>query len=237
MTNIENAIKIEEQYIQYRLNGEEPFTLIDEIKKYGFNSLEEYFQEKNLYLLSTLDFNVVEKPMPEGMSEVFKMIETNQAGILIVDYEDTIVLSGEEGLQTFNEEYCKKNNILVRPIQTGGGTIVGTKGDFSIGISIPSNLFSDTNFILYKMKDILQKYTSGTVSVNKNDILINGNKVCGSAGYRVNDIIMIVFYFSFSDKSDLISKICTTNKIGKPIGFINSMTREEFKQEVAEWLL
>lgn len=236
MADIINAIKVEEEYIQYRLNNEEPFILIDEIKKCGFDNLNDYFKAKELYLFSTLNFNVIEKPMPYGLDEVFKVLESKSLSAIVVDWEDTLVLCGEDGVKTFNEDYCKENDILVRLIHTGGGTIFGTKGDFSLGISIPSNMFTDTNFILNKMADIIQKYTSETVVVDRNDILINGYKVCGSANYRLNDIIMIVFYFSFSDKLDLISKICTTDKVSKPIGHINSMTREEFKKEVREWL-
>lgn len=237
MTNIENAMKIEEAYVQHRLNNEEPFALVDEIKKCGFNSLSDYFNEKTIYLLSSLDFNLVIQPMPEGVAEIFKMIESNRSGILLVDWEDTFVVSGSDGLETFNEEFCRENNIQFFPLHTGGGTIVGTKGDISIGICVPSSLFTNADFILNKIKDILQKSTQEKVSVDKNDILIDGNKICGSAVYRSRDIIMIIMHFSFSDKHELISKICTTNKTGKPIGFISSMTREEFKKEVSEWLL
>lgn len=237
MVNIESAIQLEEQYVQYRLNKEEPFSLIDEIKKCGFNNFEDYFQAKNAYLLSHLNFNFIEQPMPNGVSEIFKMIENNRAGILFVDWENTFVVSGNDGLETFNEEFCKKNNIQVFPLYTNGGAIVGTQGDFSLGICIPSNLSINDNFILNKIKDIIQKYTLKTVSVNKNDILIDGNKICGSATYQGKDVIMVIMHFSFSDRIDLISKICITNKINKPIGFIDFITRQEFKQEILTWLL
>jgi lipoate-protein ligase A len=140
-------------------------------------------------------------------------------------------------LETFNEDVCKENNIQVFPLHTGGGTIVGTQGDFSLGMCIPSNLSINDNFILNQIKDIIQKHTLKTVSVNKNDILIDGNKICGSATYQGKDVIMVIMHFSFSDRADLISKICITNKTNKPIGFIDSMTRKEFKQEVSAWLL
>ena len=237
MSNIQKAIEIERQYIDLRLSGLEPFPLFEEIEKLGFSSLEDYFENKRSYLFKQIDFNYVEEPMPNGVSEIFKMVKTNEPGILFVDWEDTFVVSGNEGLETLNKDYCEENDITIFPLHTGGGTIVGSKGDFSFGVCCPRDIVDDSDFILNHVRDILHRHTDLAVTVNRNDICVDGKKICGSANYAFKDVFMVIMHFSFNDWSNLISNICTTNKIGKNVSFVDFVAKDEFKQEVLEWLL
>lgn len=236
MGDIVKAIEKEKEYISYRMKGEEPFHLVDAVKECGFETLDEYFTEKPSFEFNNLDFRYIEKPMPDGVFEIFNMIKHNQPGVLFVDWEDTYVVCANKGLEEFNREYCEENNIEFFPLYTEGGTIVGSKGDFSFGICCPNTVVNEPSFILNRVRDILQKHTTGEVTVKGNDILVNGNKISGTANYAKGDVFMVILHFSFGDWSDLISKICTTSKVGKPVSYVDFISRAEFKQEVAEWL-
>ena len=234
MKNLEKAILEEKAYVVDRLNRIDT-NLSERLSTYGYSNLKDYFADKQEYEFSQIKFNFVEEPMPNGVSEIFKMIDTNKPGILFVDWEDTYVVCGNRGIEEFNQAYCEEHNITHFPLYTNGGTIVGSSGDFSLGIYCPKNIVS-TQYILNKVSNILQKYTSVAISVNGNDIVADGNKICGSANYTSDNMIMTIMHFSFSDWSDLISSICSTTKKSKPIGYINFMKRDQFKKEVLEWL-
>lgn len=236
MVDIEKAMAKEDEYLAYRMRGEEPFHLSDAIAECGFETLEEYFKAKHDYEFSSVEFDFVEEPMPNGVAEIFKMINTNRAGVLFVDWEETYVVCADTGLEEFNKQYCEEHNITFFPLHVGGGTIVGSTGDFSFGVCCPTAVNSDPHFILKRVAEILQRHTSKTVSVKGNDITVGGNKVCGSASYEKSDVLMVIMHFSFEDWSELISNICQPKKTGKPVGYVDFVTRDVFKREVAEWL-
>lgn len=234
--DIVKAMALEESYIEHRMRDKEPFHLVDAVKECGFESIDEYFMAKKAYFFSRLDFELVEETMPNGVAEIFKMIQMNHAGVLFVDWNETYVVCANRGLEEFNRQYCEKNNITFFPLHTPGGTIVGSTGDFSFGVCVPDNINVDTPFILNGVKDILQKHTEKEVSINGNDILVDEKKICGSANYKGEGVLMVIMHFSFSDWSELITNICTTSKIGKEVSHIDFMTKAEFKQEVSKWL-
>ena len=86
-----------------------------------------------------------------------------------------------------------------------------------------------------KIKNILKKYSSADFSVAGNDILMNGNKILGSAVYRQNGMFVLINYLSFSDKADLIKEVCLKHSTKQP-GHIDFMTTEQLRLEVEEWL-
>ena len=235
MRNLIDAMAEEKAYVADRMNGIET-ALIDRLAPYGYDNLAEYFNEKREYEFSQVKFNFVEEPMPNGVSEIFKMINTNEPGVLFVDWEDTYVVCGNRGLEEFNQEYCEEHDITFFPLYTNGGTIVGSCGDFSLGICCPKGIVHDAHYILNNISSILQKYTSAIISVDGNDIVADGKKICGSANYTQKNMLMVIMHFSFSDWTDLISNICLTTKQSKPVGYVDFMEREQFKTEVLRWI-
>lgn len=237
MKNIIEAIKTEKEYWRQRSMYLDTYNLVDKLKEFGFKSFEEYEQQKRLYFFNNLKFNKVENITPNAVEEVFKMIDNGKSGVLLIDWDRTAVLSGSGGLKTMDTTYCEHNNIPVYPINTVGGTIVGTEEDFSLGICCPNKIKVDDEFILNLIKELIQKYTNDKVTVDGNDILIANKKVCGSSRYLTDKIYMFVAHFSFSDKTELIKNICHPDKIGKDVGYIDCMTKEDFKREVCTWLM
>lgn len=225
----------EQRYLTDKFSGIET-SLSARLVPYGYTTLAEYFKEKQDYEFSNINFNIIEEPMPNGVSEIFKMINTNQPGILLVDWEDTYVVCGNQGLEEFNQDYCNEHGITFFPLYSNGGTIVGSIGDFSLGICCPVSVVHNSDYILNHVKDILQNHTPAVISVAGNDILVDDKKICGSANYRKDDVFMVIMHFSFKDWSELISNICTTTKKSKAVDYVNFMTRDEFKMEVLRWL-
>ncbi len=235
MKNLEQAMTEEKLYVQDRMKNIDT-NLLDRLALYGYSNLTEYFADKREYEFSQIKFNFVEEPMPNGVSEIFKMINTNKSGILFVDWENTYVVCGNRGIEEFNQKYCEEHNITFFPLHTNGGTIVGSRGDFSLGIYCPKNIIGSSSYILNNVVAILQKYTSANVTVDGNDIVIDGKKICGSANYEQNNMLMVIMHFSFSDWTDLISNICLTTKQSKPVAYVDFISRDQFKKEVLRWL-
>jgi hypothetical protein len=240
MADIVKAIEKEKEYLSYRMKGEEPFHLVDAIKDCGFETLIEYFIEKPKYYFGNLQFEIIEKKPSVCLAEVQRMMDEKVTGVLFVESDETFVFSGNT--KEFNEEYCIENNIPIYYLHTGGGTIVSTAGDFSIGICVPDNAWVHETFILDNIKHIMSKYVNN-VEVNGNDILIDGAKVCGSTYYKKNDMVCFVAHFSFNDNTELIENICSPvqqtyslRRLAKQPSCIMGMTTSELKREVAVWL-
>lgn len=236
MKDIKKAIEIEKYYLECRKKNEYPFHLASKVRECGFESLEEFQKTKQEYQLLNLRFKFHNVAQSEIVHEVHRVLTDKIIGIWFSDSEETCVFNGNQGEQTFNSTFCKENGITTYNYLTSGGSIVHKAGDFSFGVSCPVEYGIDANFILSILKDILQKHTSMLLTVNGNDILMDGSKICGSATYKVGGVFLFLSYFSFSDHLDLIRHICPPPKSGKTPGYIDFMTREQLKQEVSEWL-
>ncbi|MDD6530587.1 MAG: hypothetical protein PUF41_11480 [Prevotella copri] len=233
MKDIRRAVALENEYIQYRLNGEEPFSLADEIAKYGFATLEEYFDQKIEYMVSQTEFTIEDVYPSNAAESMLRLISSKKPGILLMDTDILVVYHGDE---EFNRTYCEEHGIPVVDYYTHGGTLIASDGELSMGICMPNSTGVSADWMLFKLSDILSKYMDNVV-VDKNDIMVNGKKVCGSTTYSNEDTFAFIAQFSFDDKSELISVICPPHKTGKVPGFITELTREQLRREVKEWLL
>ena len=235
MADIVKAIEKEKEYLSYRMKGEEPFHLVDAVKECGFDSLDAYFAAKTEYMIRQTAKTVTECAQSEIVSEAVRIIQNRLTGVWYAYSDQTCVFNGDCGAQTYNAEYCAENGITVYSLGAMGGTIVHSDGDLSWGIALPSDIYADYAYFLNHIADIMQKHTEKSVTVSGNDILIDGEKVCGSTVYKVNSIFLFISYFSFSDKANLIQVICNKETQKVPT-YIDFMTRDTLKREVMEWL-
>lgn len=234
MKDLEKAIKKEQEYLSYRMKGEEPFHFIDAVKECGFESIDEYFKAKKLQKFQALSFEKIETNPLEAISKVLEVIRDKKTAVLFADTLFTIVWNGNGS--EYNKEYCIEHGIPVLPLQTGGGTIVSTKGDLNIGICFPRDSEYRSSDILNGFANIFRKYTNKTVEVQGNDVIIDGYKVMGSSVYNNKQMLMFITPVSMSDKSEIIENVCLKQSKKIP-GYIDFMSNEELRQEVAEWLL
>ena len=233
MSRLLEAMEIEQEYLAYRMKGEEPYHLVDKITELGYADLTEYFNEKREYEFSHLSFDYIEKQPSECINEVLRMINEKVTGVLFVNTDEPFIFCGN-GCD-YDAEYCEENGIAIYPIFTNGGCIVSSNGDFSFGVCIPETTRINCNYILNDIRDILSKYTQD-VTVAGNDILIDGKKVLGSATYQQNGMFMFVCHVSFVDNTEQVQCICKKEAV-KQVGYIDCMSRDEFRQEVTALLL
>ena len=233
MADIIKAIAKEKEYLSYRRKGEEPFHLVDAVKECGFETLSDYFKAKLEYTFSNLNFSFVTKKPSECIDYFFQMMKSKETGVVFIDSNETFVFSGES--KPYNAEFCASNYIPIYPLYTRGGAIVSTYGDFSIGICFPETVGADVQFILSKLKDIFSKYMIG-ITVNGNDLLVNGDKICGSIMYHQDGMKCFACHFSFNDNSYLIERICNISGSIKTPTSIKGLTVERFKAELKNWL-
>ncbi len=113
-----------------------------------------------------------------------------------------------------------------------GGYIITSANDLSYVIVTPDIGVSD-DYYLRRIKSILDRYCDG-VTIDRNDILIDGEKVIGSASYKVNGMNAFMFAASFTDYTDLIMELCPP-RTGKAPGYITGCTAEQLRAEIMEW--
>lgn len=233
MGDIIKAIEKEQEYISYRMKGEEPFHLVDAVRECGFESLEEYFDTKNDYQFKSLNFEVIETTPEQAIMDVLKTINSKKTAVLFADTKYTLVWNGDNS--EFNENYCSDCNIPIYPLQTGGGTIVSTEGDLNVGICIPNNIGVTAQYLMNGLANIFRKYTNKPVEVKGNDILVDGYKVLGSSTYNINEMFMFITPISLSEKSELVKNICQKHSEKQP-SHIDFVSSELLRLEVSEWL-
>ena len=231
--NIVGAINKEREYLSFRMKGEEPYSFLEEIKKYGFETIEDFVKAKKDYKFSLNKFEVVNTNVEKAIGEVLKAMEQKHTSVLFAVTDRTIVWNGNGG--NYNVEYCAECNISVYPLYTGGGTIVSTPGDLNVGICFPENNMFDSIYILNKFAEIFKKYTDLPVEVAGNDILINSYKILGSSIYRSNGMFMFITPVSMSEKSQIICDVCLKHSTKQP-SHIDFMTADQLREEVEKWL-
>ena len=231
--DIIGALNKEREYLSFRAKGEEPYHLVDAIKEYGFESLNEYYKAKRDYEFSQLRFEVIETTPERAIDDVMTTIETKKTAILFAVTDKTLVWNGNQG--DYNASYCEECGIPIYPLGANGGTIVSTSGDLNIGICFPKIDKIDLKYILEGFVKIFRKYTYKLVEVDGNDVLVGGIKVLGSSVYERDGQFMLITPVSMSDKTQLICEICKKHSTKQP-GHIDFMTAEQLRQEIEIWL-
>lgn len=233
MADILGAIEKEKEYLAYRMRGEEPFHLVDAVKEYGFESLEEYFNAKRDYEFSQLEFEIIDTTPEKAIADVLECINEKKTAVLFTVTDKTLVWNGNNS--EFNESYCEECGIPIYPLYTGGGTIVSTPGDLNIGICFPEISGLNARYILNGFTKIFKKYTNEEVKIDGNDILIGGRKVLGSSVYKKNGMFVFITPVSLSEKEELIGEICLKHSTKQP-GYIGFMDAETLREETEKWL-
>ena len=234
MADIRKAIEKEKEYISNIINNVDTPALIDLLKEYGFNSLDDYFTAKKEYKFLNCGMKIKEINTGDGIETIMNLLINKSPTLLFNENSETFVYRLTDEM---NDEYCINNNIPVYDIYADGGTIVVNNGDLSIAIIIPDDIEINNEYILNGIKNILLKYFEN-VEVDNNDIMINNKKCIGTAHINKNGMIAFVASCSFSDKTELIRNICIAPS-SKIAGYIdnNSLSRDKLKEELSLWLL
>ena len=152
----------------------------------------------------------------------------NPCTLCVTDINGTIAWGGSKEA----DGNFEAAGVTVYNLGYNGGYIITSANDLSYVIVTPDIGVSD-DYYLRRIKTILDKYCEG-VTINHNDILIDGKKVIGSASYKVNGMNAFMFGASFTDYTDLIYQLCPP-QTGKAPGYITGCTAEQLRAEIMEW--
>lgn len=160
-------------------------------------------------------------------------ILTGKYGIYILDADTLYVHHGNAPL---DYELCEELDIKVNELKYAGGNIVGSGKDLTIHIVFPEAMGMTHEVVIQKITEIIGKYVPNT-TYEKNDILVDGNKISGSAIRAVCGSWVWMAQVSFGDYSEYITKICQKPAIKKPVYIDNSLlNREQLEEEICLWL-
>lgn len=172
-------------------------------------------------------------PLEEYVEVTENAILTGKYGIYILDADTLYVHHGNAPL---DYELCEELGIKVNDLKYAGGNIVGSGKDLTIHMVFPETMGMTHEIIIKKITEIIGKYVPNT-TYEKNDILVNGDKISGSAIRQICGSWVWMAQISFEDYSEYIKKICQKPAIKKP-AYIDSslLTRDTLETELIAWL-
>ena len=177
--------------------------------------------------------NVYRIPINEYAKVTENAILTGQYGIYI-SYGEGI--HAYHGNQPIDYDLCDDLGVQVVELGYNGGTILGSSADLSIIIVSPIEVGLNHETIINKYHEIISKYVPNT-TIDKNDILVNGEKVCGSMERTIGVVYEWAAQVSFADYSEYIEKICNKKQNKKPAYIDNNLlTRDKLEEEIINWL-
>ena len=203
------------------------------LKQSGYSSKEEYVIEKRDYLFGQWIPEVYYIDIAEFAEVTENAINNNEYGIYIQTENGVHAFHGTDEI---DYDLCEELGVQVVELNYEGGTIIGSMKDLSILIIFPAFMEMKHSIIINKFKEILDKYIEG-ITINGNDILLNGDKISGSMIRQVGNSFVWAAQVSFADYSEYIEKICNKPTIKTPAYIDNFLiTRNELEKEICLWL-
>lgn len=233
MKDIKNAIIAENEYLTERLVYEHDVSIYDYIRPYGYDSLDEYENDKRDHLLATANIEVYLTDMTEIEDRVEANV-INKTPSVFIPLADTqfawIGVRDSIDLELFNSYGVRPYNM--RYI---GGTIISGPEDFSIAIITPASYGLTCNYYTERIGRFLSTRFDDVV-VTGNDILLGGKKVAGAVVREVNDVLLFATQISFKDRSNVINMLCPPHGDKTP-GCIDDsiLTRDDLQNEILGW--
>lgn len=163
-----------------------------------------------------------------NQNELLNEISTNIKGGLhktshLIVEKPVVFVQGEKQI---DKKTCDAMGYEVYEAQYCGGTIVGNKGDFVvIHFYRPENGFAD-RFTAYLVNWLKSKGLNATNE--RNDVLVDGYKVCGMAVTRYGRIDYTACFIGVNTNLDHIRAICKKPMVKVPRGLSEfGITTEE----------
>lgn len=232
MTNIENAIRVEQEYLDYRRsNGESLSTLLE---PFGYVSLDDYFKDKAEYQLKTQNYEYYTLDVDNLFQIMEESFIKERPAVYIVKPTRTVLWHGKD--EDPNRELCEQLGYDIISLDYNGGNIVTGVGDFNFVVICRKVVNINTQWFMQKFAAYFSKYFDDVVC-NENDILINGNKIMGSMQRESETMFEFATQISFVDRSDDIYRICPPTGGKKPSAIPNGyFSCDDLWDEVLSWL-
>lgn len=232
MKQLENAMGEEKRYVADRMQGIDT-SLRERLMQYGYNTLDEYFAEKKAHQFANWRPKVYYISVDTFARDVEMAVENAAYGIYIPVADG---LYAYHGTDEIDRDLCKQMGVRVIDLNYQGGTIVGSAEDFSIEILYPTTAGITGKDIISKIAEIIGRHMDG-VTINGNDLLVNGEKVMGSMERHGKNVNVWAAQISFGEYDEAIEKICNKKSAKKPSRIKrNLLSRDKLEQEVLKWL-
>lgn len=225
MSDIIKAIEKEKKYISYRMQGKEPFHLVDAVKECGFNSLGDYFTAKRRCEISQEP--VVKVASKDATATIQDFIINQKHGFAYCVHDEKLCFVAKA-----NDVYadaCEEYGYTVLDTQHTGGAVVVNKGDMSVvhfgtvGNRVMQD-FADYLIERYKERGLNATYED-------NDVLIDGCKISGLSATTYGHIQYSTIHIGINTNLDHIKAICRKPMKKVPKGLSEyGITTEEVEQ-------
>ena len=225
MTNIEKAIAKEKEYLSFRMKGVEPFHLVDAVKEYGYNSLDEYFTAKRRYAIQHTP--VVKVRSSEAVSTIQDFIINQKQGFAYCVHDQKLCFVASA--DAVNADACYEYGYAVINTKHTGGAVVVNKGDVSVihfgdvGNRVMLD-FADYLIARYRERGLDATYEG-------NDVLIDGYKISGLSATVYGGIKYSTIHIGVHTDAEQIREICKKpmQKIPRGLSYYG-ITTEEVEQ-------
>lgn len=226
--DIKRAIEAEKEYLYNKSNSENRnLSIYDYINPFGYSNLEEFRLDKLLYMFKTA--NVAEVNISADRIE-------NEGGALISYYfnqhkpyflwnihlNNDVVFLPLSAATNFDEFEILKPGYNC---EAERGNIMTFDGDLNIVMCLPKNLSPIMKYLKTIIVDYLKTMCDNDITIDGNDILIDGYKVSGSVSFEDDEYIAIMYHISFADKDNIVRAAFPNSK--KIPGHISFTTPEK----------
>lgn len=229
MTNIEKAIDAEEEYLVYRMNNEEPFHLVDAVRKYGFGSLADYFTAKQKYQFGKM--SIIKAKSQDAVATIQHFITNQEHGIAYCVHDEKSVFVSESS--EINRDVCDELGYKILETQHSGGAVVVNEGDVSVIIFGEIGNEYMLNFASYLIDRYKEMGLNATFEGN--DVLIDGYKISGLSATPYGQIQYSTIHIGVNTNLDHIKAICKKpmEKVPKGLSEYGITTDEVEKMFIA----
>lgn len=153
-------------------------------------------------------------PFYFAVEEYVARTYTDDDYFLIWRVDPTVMLGRNQLIDNEVEiDYCKANNIDIFRRKSGGGCIYADQGCMQFSyISFAENVNAAFTAYMQRIADILCSLNINAELSGRNDILVEGKKVAGSAFYRLKGRSVLHNSLLFSTQLEHLSKALTPAK-------------------------
>ena len=144
--------------------------------------------------------------------------------------EPTVIFGRNQLIDTeVDVEYCRANSIEMYRRKSGGGCVYADEGNIMLSYITPdTNVNFTFNRYMLMVEHVLQKLGLDARTTGRNDILIDGYKVCGLCITRYGLIDFSSAILAVNTNLDDIKRICRKPMVKVPKGLSDyGITTEE----------
>lgn len=225
MTDIMKAIDKEKEYLSYRMEGKEPFHLVDAVKDCGFNSLDDYFATKRRYEVSQMP--IVKVASKDATATIRDSIVNQKHGFAYCVHDEKLAFVAKA--EDINADACEEYGYTAIDTKHTGGVVVVNKGDMSVvHFGAVGNVVMK-DFAMYLIDKYKERGLNATYE--DNDVLIDGYKISGLSATTYGNLQYSTIHIGINTNVDHIKQICRKPMTKVPKGLSDyGITTEEVEQ-------